>query len=80
METIKPEMYSSRPWPKGCSGSGFCPASLKPSSVTMLAPASERLLKASAVMAMEPESVPASSLSAKSSTLKPMPTMPQSIP
>ena len=26
-DTARPETYSIRPWPKGCSESGFCPAS-----------------------------------------------------
>ncbi len=43
-------------------------------------PASERLLKASAVMATEPAREPASSFPENSSTFKRMPTAPQSIP
>ena len=45
--------------------SGFCRAMRKPSSVTTEEPASERLLKASAVMAMEPESGPGKELPGK---------------
>ena len=30
IEIIKPEIYSIRPWPKGCSGSGFFEESLNP--------------------------------------------------
>ena len=78
--TIKPETYSSRPWPKGCPASGFFPASRKPSSVTTEEPASERLLKASAVMAMEPLRVPATSFPANSRMFNPIPTKPQSAP
>ena len=26
-DTARPETYSILPWPKGCSESGFCPAS-----------------------------------------------------
>ena len=48
-----PEIYSIRPCPKGWSESGFCPAILKPASVMMEDAASDRLLNASAVMAME---------------------------
>ena len=80
MDTTRPERYSIRPWPKGWWVSGFCPASWKPSSVTTEDPASERLLKASAVMAMEPERVPAKNFPAKSRTLKKMPTAPQRMP
>ena len=78
--TARPEMYSMRPWPKGCSGSGLRPASRKPSSVTKDEPASDRLLKASAVMAMEPLMVPANSFPTNSSRFSPMPTAPQSWP
>ena len=80
MATTSPDMYSIRPWPKGWSLSGFWPASLKPSMDTTEEPASERLLKASAVMATEPLRMPAASLPAKSSTLRQTPTTPQSIP
>ena len=53
IETNSPEIYSIRPCPKGWSESGFCPAILKPASVMMEDAASDRLLNASAVMAME---------------------------
>ena len=53
MDTTRPETYSIRPWPKGWSRSGALAARWKPRSVTTEDPASERLLKASAVMAME---------------------------
>ena len=80
MATARPDKYSMRPWPKGWSGSGFCPASLNPRMVTRLEPASDRLLKASAVMAMEPLMVPAKNLPKNSSTLITMPTAPHSTP
>ena len=79
-ETTSPEIYSMRPWPKGCSGSGFFPARRKPRRVTSEEPASERLLKASAVTAMEPERVPAKNLPKKSSRFQPMPTAPHREP
>ena len=79
-DTASPERYSSRPCPKGWWTSGFCPPSWKPSSVTKELPASERLLKASAVMAMEPERSPAKNFPAKSSALRRMPTVPHSVP
>ena len=78
--TTRPEIYSIRPWPKGCSGSGFCPPRRKPSSVMTEEPASDRLLNASAVMAMEPESAPAKNLPAKSRTFKKIPTAPHKMP
>ena len=80
MATTRPERYSIRPWPKGWSGSGFCPASLKPRMVTRLESASDRVLKASAVMAIEPLMVPAKNLPTNSSTLRAMPTPPHSTP
>jgi subfamily B ATP-binding cassette protein MsbA len=78
--TTSPETYSILPCPNGCSVSGFAPASLKPSSVTIEEPASERLLKASAVIAMELLKVPARNLPIKSSTLNNIPITPHSIP
>ena len=78
--TIRPETYSSRPWPKGCWGSGFFPARRKPSRVTTEDPASDRLLKASAVMATEPLRVPAKNFPANSRMFSPMPTKPHSWP
>lgn len=80
METASPERYSARPWPKGWSGSGILAAMRKPSSVTTEEPASDRLLNASAVMAMEPERVPAKNFPAKSSRFRPIPTAPQRMP
>ena len=78
--TASPEMYSIRPWPKGWSVSGSRPASRKPSSVTAEEPASDRLLKASAVTAMEPDSCPAKNFPANSRIFRAMPTMPHSVP
>ena len=34
-DTARPERYSIRPWPKGWSESGFCPASWKPGAETL---------------------------------------------
>ena len=78
--TPRPERYSIRPWPKGWWASGFCPARWKPSRVMAEEPASERLLKASAVMATEPARVPASSFPANSRMFRKMPTAPQRTP
>lgn len=58
-ETSAPEMYSIRPCPKGWAESGFCPAILKPTSVITEEAPSDKLLKASAVIAMEPLKKPA---------------------
>ena len=73
-------MYSILPCPKGCSGSGFCPEIRNPMSVIMEEPASERLLKASAVMAMELLRIPAIHFPRKRSRFRPIPTAPQSVP
>ena len=79
-ETNRPVRYSILPCPKGCPGSGFCPAILKPTSVIREEPASERLLKASAVMAMELLRSPAKNFPRKSTAFRPIPTAPQSTP
>ena len=60
--------------------SGSRPASRKPSSVTAEDPASDRLLKASAVTAMEPESCPAKNFPANSRMFRAMPTTLHSVP
>ena len=78
--TIRPDMYSMRPWPKGWSVSGFLPARRKPSSVTAEEPASDRLLKASAVTAMEPDSCPAKNFPANSRMFSAIPTAPHRVP
>ena len=52
-ETTIPDKYSILPCPNGCSISGLVPASLNPIRVTRDEPASDRLLNASAVIAME---------------------------
>ena len=80
MDTTRPETYSSRPCPKGWPRSGAWAESLKPSRVTTEEPASERLLAASAVMAMDPVARPASSFPPNSSTFKAIPTQPHSTP
>ena len=79
-ETNKPERYSMRAWPNGCSSSAGRSARRKPSSVTSEDAASVRLFRPSAVMDTAPDSVPASSLPADSSTLHTMPTIPASFP
>ena len=78
--TMRPEMYSMRPWPKGWSSSAFLAAIWKPTRVTTEEPASERLLKASAVMAMDPVSRPARNFPRERSRLRKIPTPPVSRP
>ena len=79
-DTARPDRYSMRPCPKGWPGSGFFDAMRKPSSVITLEPASDRLLKASAVTAMEPASVPAMYLPAKSRIFRKIPVSEHSMP
>ena len=79
-ETSSPVRYSILPWPKGCSVSGFCPAILNPISVSREEPASERLLKASAVMAMDLLMDPARNFPANNKILKAIPIPPHRIP
>ena len=74
--TASPDRYSILPWPNGCSLSGFCPESLKPIRVTIDEPASDRLLKASAVMATDEVRMPAKNFSAKRRKLASTPAAP----
>ena len=70
---IRPVRYSIRPWPKGWSLSGFLEASKKPSKVMTEEPASDKLLKASAIIATEPEIKPAKYLAANKRMLSIIP-------
>jgi len=72
-ETSSPARYSILPCPKGCSGSGFLPANLKPIIEIIDEPASDRLLKASAVIAMEALNTPAMYLIIKRTRFKNIP-------
>ena len=76
----RPVRYSMRPCPKGCSASGFCPASRKPIIERMELPASERLFTASATMAMEEERRPTASLKANRNMFKTIPSAPARTP
>ena len=69
-----------RPWPKGCSESGFFDAILNPSIETREEAASDRLLKASAVMATEPARVPAINFAAKRTIFRKIPNVPHKTP
>ena len=80
IDTMSPVTYSIRPCPKGCSGSGFCPAILNPTIVTTLDPASPRLLNASAIIATEFEMMPADSFAANRMMFKTIPNAPQTTP
>ena len=80
IDTMSPLMYSILPCPKGCPSSGRFSASLNAASVTTDEPASERLLRASAVIAIEPLMEPAISLPTVSRTLKKIPVRPHNTP
>ena len=47
---IKPDTYSARPWPYGCSLSGCLLATLKPNNEAILEPISDKLFRASALI------------------------------
>ena len=79
-EIISEEIYSMRPWPKGCSLSGLRPDSRAPITATNEEPISEMLLKASEVMAMLPVIMPMGSFTANSSRLQITPNVPASTP
>lgn len=72
--------YSILACPYGCSSSALCAAILKPAIVMIDEPASDRLLNASAVTAIEWLIVPAKNLPQKSRIFKKIPTIPQRIP
>ena len=77
---MKPAMYSMRPWPKGCSGSAFFAESLKPSIEIMEEAASDKLLNASATIAIDDDIVPAMNFAVKSKMLRKTPNPPHRMP
>src|SRR5699024_7134467 len=78
--TTRPERYSYRACPYGCSASAGCCAILNPRSVTTEEDASDKLLTASAMMDTEFASHPTRSLPANSKRLQTMPVIPASLP
>ena len=74
------EMYSNLPWPKGWSASGWRLDIFALITDITEVPISERLLKASEVMAILPISVPIISFTANKITLQIMPRAPLSVP
>ena len=78
--TISAEMYSYLACPKGCSLSAGFAESLNPKRVTAEEPKSERLLTASAITVTDPLSIPAKSLSTKSTAFMTIPMIPAVIP
>ena len=79
-ETASPARYSYRAWPYGWPESAGRAPSLKPTRLTRLELASERLFKPSAVMETLPASVPAAVLPANSSRLHTTLTMHARLP
>ena len=77
---ISEETYSTRPCPKGCSGSGCRPLRRALMMEISEEPMSERLLIASESTEMLPDSRPATILATHSSALSAMPTPPASWP
>jgi len=78
--TIRPEIYSIRQCPKGCSLSAGLLESLKPKMVTNEAPTSERLLKASAITAILLTKSPAVILIKNKTRFTKIPTTPPRYP
>ena len=74
------DTYSILAWPNGCSLSAGFAAILKLTKDIIDDPASERLLSASAIIAIENESIPATSLIAASIRLVIIPTMLENTP
>ena len=79
-ETSKAEIYSTLPWPKGCSSSAGALDSLKPIMVMSEEALSVKLLKASAVIAMLLVKIPAASFIIKRIMFATIPTIPASNP
>ena len=79
-DTIKADIYSSLPWPKGCSLSTGLLASLAPAIVTTFEPASDKLLNASAVIDTEPDTVPIMNLTMHRKALQIIPHQPLIVP
>ena len=73
-------MYSYLACPKGWSLSGGVAESLKPTSVTTLLPASDKLLIASAIIVMLLPTTPTMSLNTQSKAFDIMPNMPATSP
>ena len=80
IDTIKPDIYSILPCPYGCSESAGLDASLKPASVTIDEPASDKLLIASAIIDNDDVRNPAVSFVRNSTILHIIPTIPANIP
>ena len=78
--TIKADIYSILPCPNGCSASAGLSAILKPIIVTIEEAASDKLLNASAIIAILEATTPTVSLIANKIKLIIIPTTPPSTP
>lgn len=79
-EIRSPAMYSNLPCPNGCSKSGFFPENKKPIKEIKEEKASDKLLKASAVIATELLSTPAIYLNKNSRIFRQIPTIQHNVP
>ena len=75
-DTARADMYSSLPWPNGCSLSTGLLASFVPAIVTEFDAISDKLFNASAVTEIEPERLPTINLNTDKIRLHIIPTMP----
>ena len=78
--TTSPATYSVLPCPNGCSASGGAPEIRKPMAVISPVPASERLLTASAAIAILPAYTASVILTTASTALHTIPVIPLMIP
>ena len=74
-DTTNAEIYSIRPWPKGCSSSAGLLAILTPTKLMSEEPASDRLLNASAITDTLCTVNPTINFTIKSRMLQKMPTI-----
>ena len=79
-EIKSPAIYSNLPCPNGCSKSGFFPENRNPIKEIKEEKASDKLLKASAVIATEPLSTPAMYLNKNKRIFKQIPTIQHNVP
>lgn len=79
-ETTRAEIYSILPWPKGCSASAGLLAILNPIIVIIDEAASDKLLNASAIIAIDPANNPTNNLIRNSSVFIMIPTAPPKFP
>ncbi len=79
-DTIKADIYSTRPCPKGCSSSAGFLANLNPTRLITEEPASAKLLTASTDIAILPVMEPITNFMPHNETFTTIPTTPLSSP